>query len=171
MIVFKGMVEQAKIHREMKTLGEHIDLLKRCGLDKEAKKLLPKYNEMVAQIKALDDVVKEQQRKSAQALLVCFVCADLATIAADVFADVCDEVNCGMNKADNDFVRLMKFNAETSAKRWNEVVQLFDEGADNMKLSMFYADFSEAITDKVLPIVQDAVWDVMTNTEQGRKWL
>lgn len=171
MIVFRAMVEQAKLHEQMKKVREDMDVLKRCGLDKEAKALLPKYNGMVERMRRLEDETHEQQRKSAQALLVCFVAADLATLAADRFAEVCREVNFGMNDADNSFVRLMKSQAEESAKKWNKIVQIFDEGAADIRLSQFYSDFSEAITDKVLPMMQDAVLDVMTNTEQGRKWL
>lgn len=169
-IIYKALVEQAKLHQEQKLLNEHIDVLRRSGLDKEAKRLLPKYNEIVAKIKALDGDAVEQRRRTAHALLVCFVVADLATVAADQFESVVKQECLGLTQADNEFVKLMRFHAETSAKRWNELVVIFDEGAQNERLSTYYADFSEEITDKVLPIVNDAVSDVM-NTEKGRKWL
>lgn len=171
MIIFKGMVEQERLRKELEKLNGQIDLFKRCGLEPEAKKLLPRYNEIVGRIKALDEVIYRQRRKSSHALLVCFVAADLATLAADQFADVCKEVNYGMNSADNEFVRLMKFNAESSAERWNEVVRLIDEGGQDINLSNFYADFSEEITDRVLPLINDSVRDVMENTKKGRNWL
>lgn len=170
MVIFKGMVEQERLRKELEQLNGQIDLFKRCGLEPEAKKLLPRYNEIVRRIKDLDEVIYRQRRKSSHALLVCFVVADLATLAADQFGDVCKEVNCGMNSADNEFVRLMKFNADTSAKRWNELVQIFDKGVRSEIIGTFYADFSEAITDKLLPLLNEEVQNVM-DTKQGRKWL
>ena len=64
----------------------------------------------------------------------------------------------------------MKFHAETSANRWNELVQIFDDGVGSEIISTFYADFSEAITDKLLPLLNEEVQNVM-DTKQGRKWL
>ena len=46
---------------------------------------------------------------------------------------------------------------------------ILDEGG-NERLSMFYADFSEQITDTLLPAVNAAVREVM-NTGKGRKML
>lgn len=171
MIVFNGMVEQAKLRAEMKKLSECMEVFKRSGLDKEYRRLLCKYNDLVSKDRELDGVVYQQRRKSALALLVCFVCADLATLAADQFGEVCKEVSYGESKADNDFIKLMKSHAETSAKRWNELVCIFDDGVQNDNLGTFYAEFSEEITDKVLPLLNDEVRNVMENTEKGRRWL
>lgn len=55
------------------------------------------------------------------------------------------------------------------AKRWNELVCILDEAGDE-RLSFYYADFSEQITDKLLPMLNDAVSEVM-NTVKGRKML
>lgn len=170
MMVFKAAVEQAKVRAEMKKLGDQMEVLKRSGLDKEYKRLLPQYNSLVVRAKELDEEIEQQRRKSAQALLVCFVAADLATLAADQFGQVCEEVNQGLSKNDNEFVRMMKFHAETSAKRWNKVVQIFDEGVQKDNISMFYATFSETITDKILPMLNESVKAVM-ETEEGKKWL
>lgn len=158
------------IHKEMQKLNEQMEVLKKCGLEKEAKKILPKYNELVERFQSLKEVAREQRRKSAQALIVCLIAADLATLAADQFGEIVEEVNCGMTKADNDFVKLIKKNAEDSAKHWNDVVVLLDE-AGNIPLSQFYSDFSEQITDELLPNLNEKVWDIMTNTTKGRNWL
>ncbi|MSS16835.1 hypothetical protein [Sodaliphilus pleomorphus] len=170
MMLYKGQVEQEKVQAHRRALGERMEVLKRAGLDKEARRLLNEYNQLVTRDKELDGIIEEQRRRCSRALLVCFVVADLATLAADQFGDVCKEVNCGMNSADNEFVRLMKFNADTSAKRWNELVQIFDKGVRSEIIGTFYADFSEAITDKLLPLLNEEVQNVM-DTKQGRKWL
>lgn len=168
-IIYKGIVEQALLHNKQKMLNTQIDVFRRSGLDDAAKRLLPEYNKIVSEIKRLDSVVEQQRRNTSHALLVCFVIADLATLAADQFADVCKQECAGLTSADNEFIKLMRFHAETSAKRWNELVCILDEGG-NERLSMFYADFSEQITDKVLPAVNAAVREVM-NTDKGRKML
>lgn len=168
-IIYNALVEMAKCEAERIRLCEHIDVLKRSGLDKEAKRLLPKYNDLVQKIKQLGNDAEEQRRKTSHALLVCFVMADLATLAADQFADVCKRECVGLTQADNEFVKMMRFNAETSAKRWNELVCILDEAGDE-RLSFYYADFSEQITDKLLPMLNDAVSEVM-NTVKGRKML
>lgn len=170
MIIFKAMVEQAKLHIEKQKIAKQMATLKRCGLEKEAKALLAGYNGIVADIKALDEKVREQQMESAAALLCCFVAADLATTTADMFADVCEKVNYGANKADNEFVKLMKMNAETSTTRWNEVVKIFDEGANDFNMSMFYASFSDKIVDTIVPKIKEMVWEAMTETKEGKKY-
>lgn len=170
MMIYKGQVEQKLVQEQKRALGERMDVLKRAGLDKEARRLLNDYNQLVMRDKELDRVIEEQRRKCSRALLVCFVVADLATLAADQFGDICKEVNYGGSQADNDFIKLMKFHAETSANRWNELVQIFDEGVGSEIISTFYADFSEAITDKLLPLLNEEVQNVM-DTKQGRKWL
>lgn len=169
-MLFKAEVERAKVQAEMKRLHEQMEVLKRSGLDKEAKRLLPKYNSLVMQVKELGEQIEADRRRSAQALLVCFVAADLATLAADQFGKVCDEVNQGSSPNDNEFVKMMKYHAEVSAERWNKVVQVFDEGVQKDNVSMFYAEFSEQITDKILPMLNDSVKAVM-ETEKGKKWL
>ena len=171
MIVFKAAVEQTKARVELKRLGDQMEVLKRSGLDKEAKRLLKQYNSLVVRIGELDKEIEEQRRKSALALIVCFVASDLATLAADQFGEVCDEVNYGLSKNDNEFVKMMKHTAETSATHWNKLVQIFDEGVQKDNISMFYAQFSEQITDNILPMLNERVKDVMENTEEGRKWL
>ena len=171
MIVYKSMVEQAQVQSSIQRLDEQMNVLKRSGLDKEAKKLLGKYNELVWRLKELDEERNEQRRKTAHALLVCFVCADLAGIAADQFNDVCKETCFGGTKSDNDFVKLMKDNADKAIKMWEDVVKIFDEGVNDFTLGTFYAEFSEDITDKVLPLINNGVLDVMKNTEKGKKWL
>lgn len=169
-MLFKAEVERAKVQAEMKKLHDVREVLKRSGLDKEAKRLQPKYNSLVMQVKELTEQIEEDRRRSAQALLVCFVVADLATIAAEQFGEICEEVNQGYSVNDNEFVKMMKYHAEVSAKRWNKVVQIFDEGVQRDNVSMFYADFSEEITDKILPLLNDSVKAVM-DTEKGKKWL
>ena len=171
MIVFKAAVEQAKVRGEMKKLGNQMDVFKRSGLDKEYRRLLKQYNSLVARVRELDFEIEEQRRKSALALIVCFVTSDLATLAADQFGEVCDEVNYGLSQNDNEFVKMMKHTAETSAKEWNKIVQIFDKGVQKDNISMFYATFSEHITDNILPMLNDRVKDVMENTEEGKKWL
>lgn len=168
-IIYKALVEMSRCEAERIRLGEHIDVLKRSGLDKEAKRLLPRYNDIVSKIKQLGIDAEQQRRKTSHALLVCFVMADLATLAADQFADVCKRECVGLTKADNDFVNMMRFHAETSAKRWNELVCILDEGG-NERLSYYFADFSEQITDKLLPMLNDAVAEVM-QTAKGQKML
>lgn len=170
MIIYKAQVEKAQVQNEMKKLDSQIDVLKRSGLEKEAKMMLPHYNSLVTKAAELSNTAEKQRRKTSLALLACFVCADLATNAAEQFSDVCDEVCFGGTKADNDFVRLMKFNAETSAKRWNELVCIFDKGVENFNLSSFYVDFSEEIVNKLLPMLNDEVSKVM-ETKKGQRWL
>lgn len=167
---FKAEIDRASVQAEMRRLHNQMDVLKRSGLDKEYKRLLPQYNSLVMQVKELDEKIEEDRRRSAHALLVCFVTADLATLAADQFGKVCDEVNQGSSPNDNEFVKMMKYHAEVSAKRWNKVVQVFDEGVQRDNVSMFYAEFSEQITDKILPLLNDSVKAVM-DTEKGKKWL
>jgi hypothetical protein len=169
-MMFKSQIEQTKVRAEMVRLGNQMDVLKRSGLDKEAKRLLPKYNSLVMQVKELGEQIETDRRRSAQALLVCFVVADLATLAAEQFGKVCDEVNQGSSPNDNEFVKMMKYHAEVSAERWNKVVQVFDEGVQRDNVSMFYSEFSEQITDKILPMLNDSVKAVM-DTEKGKKWL
>ena len=168
-IIYKGLVEQNRLYEEQKKLNTQIDVFRRSGLDDAAKRLLPEYNKIVSEIKRLDSVVEHQRRNTSHALLVCFVIADLATLAADQFADVCKRECVGLTSADDEFVKMMRFHAETSAKRWNELVCILDEGG-NERLSYYFADFSEQITDTLLPAVNAAVREVM-NTGKGRKML
>ena len=88
MMIYKGQVEQKLVQEQKRALGERMDVLKRAGLDKEARRLLNDYNQLVMRDKELDRVIEEQRRKCSRALLVCFVVADLATLAADQFGDM-----------------------------------------------------------------------------------
>lgn len=169
-MLFKAEVARSKVQDEMRRLHERMEVLKRSGLEKEAKRLLKQYNSLVIQVKELGEQIEADRRRSAHALLVCFVVADLATIAADQFGAVCEEVNQGYSVNDNEFVKMMKYHAEVSAQRWNKVVQIFDEGVQRDNVSMFYAEFSEKITDSILPMLNERVKEVM-DTKEGKKWL
>lgn len=168
MIIFKAEVEAMKQRALQKKINDQMDVLRRSGLDKEAKRLLPQYNATVERLAELDKEREAQRRVSSCALLVCLICADLATVAADQFGEVIDEVNVGMKKEDNEFIRLMKFNAEKCALEWNRIVQLIDEGAHDIKASTYYAEFAEDITNELLPYLTKRVAEMM-KTKEGQK--
>lgn len=167
MYLLKGMAEMAAIQIEKEKLTKNIDIFKRSGLDKEARTLLAQYNKLIVEMGVIASAVEQRRRQSTHALLACFIAADLATLAADQFSEVVDEVSERKVKNDDEFVRLMKTTADECATKWNEIVKIFDEGVESFNMSMYYSDFSERITDKLLPMLNDSVWDVM-NTKKGK---
>ena len=76
------------LQQKIKRAKEQYDVLKKCGLDREAKAILPKIQELEAQKLRLMEEIDRNRLIGAKALLMCFCAADVCTVCADDFADV-----------------------------------------------------------------------------------
>ena len=76
------------LQQKIKLAKEQYDVLKKCGLDREAKAMLPKMRELEAQKLRLVEEIDRNRLSGAKALLMCFCAADVCTVCADYFADV-----------------------------------------------------------------------------------
>lgn len=153
-----------KITAQIDTMRSQKDVLLKCGLVKEAKALQERINEAEANRRQLEDTINEERRQMAQAMLLCFASCDIATTCADIFAEQMHSLSHGYYKKENDFSKSIAEQAQS----FNRLVQTIDEG-EHEPLSLFYADMAEAITNKVIPIIQEIIKDYC-NTSLGRRY-
>ena len=104
----EGVEIVAGLQKRIKLAKEQHDVLKKCGLEREAKALLPKIQELEAQKLRLVEEIDRNRIVGAKALLMCFCAADVCTVCADDFADVEHRISYGRIGKDNDFSAMMR---------------------------------------------------------------
>lgn len=156
--------EWNKLTKALDTLRTQKDVLLKCGLAKEAKAVVAKINELEVERRRLEDRLNDERREMAKAMLVCFAACDLATTAADVFADTMHRLSHGLYKPNNSFSESIR----EQANSFNKLVQTIDEGGHE-PLSLFYADMAEEVNAKVLPIMQQVINDYC-NSPLGKRY-
>ena len=68
----EGVEIVAGLQQKIKLAKEQYDVLKKCGLDREAKAMLPKIQELEAQKLRLVEEIDRNRLIGAKALLMCF---------------------------------------------------------------------------------------------------
>lgn len=149
---------------QIKLAKEQYDVLKKCGLDREAKALLPKMRELEAQKLRLVEEIDKNRIIGAKALLMCFCAADVCTVCADDFADIEHKISYGMIGKDNDFSAMMR----GLASDFNRAVCMIDTGGSE-PLSYYYADMAEELVQRVKTVMSETIEEFM-NTEKGRQY-
>ena len=99
----EGVEIVSGLQQKIKLAKEQYDVLKKCGLDREAKAILPKIQELEAQKLRLVEEIDRNRLIGAKALLMCFCAADVCTVCADDFADVEPRISYGRIGKDNAF--------------------------------------------------------------------
>lgn len=163
-IQWEGVVAHKRLTEEIKRMRNIRDTFAKSGLEDAARRMQEQINDKECERKLLELELDEERREMARALLVCLCACDLATSAADHFAEVLHRTSHGICGAENDFSEAVREQAES----FNKLVQSVDEGG-NLPLSLMYSDIAEEVVDKVLPIIKDIVRD-FHNTEKGRRY-
>lgn len=163
----KAVAEGALIADEKKRLEKIRETFKDCGLDKEAYNIQKEINKCVDKQAKTMKKAKQQRLVLVRAMLLCFAGADIATECADKVAYAFDDVTYGQEKEDgNAFAKLFQL----QAKELNKCVQLVDGQCGDERVSYLYADMSEEINEKIIPIMYEII-DRYMNSEKGKKIL
>lgn len=166
-IQLKAVIEGALLLDEKKRLEKQRDILKDCGLDKEAYNIQQKINECVMMQKKAKDKAKQQRLMLVKEMLLCFAAADFATECSDKVAEVFDKVTYGEEKSNgHDFAKLFRMQAE----QLNQCVQLVDGQCGDERVSYLYADMAEEVVNELMPIAYKIIGKWM-NSEQGKRIL
>lgn len=161
----RAVARVTAIEGKIRLANEQYGVLKKCGLEREARaSILPKIQELERQKLQLIEETDRQRRRGARQLLVCFCAADLATEAADDFADTLHEISWGGVPDDNDFSALLR----KVAQNMNSVVCTIDKGGSE-PLSYFYADMAEECVTAAKKAVGEVI-DKWMDTPKGRKY-
>lgn len=148
-----GVEKVNTLECKIKLAKEQHDVLKKCGLDREAKVLLPKIQELEAQKLRLVEEIDRNRIIGAKALLMCF-CA----------ADVEHRISYGRIGKDNDFSAMMR----GLASDFNKAVCMIDT-CGSEPLSYYYADMAEELVKRVKAVMSETIEEFM-NTEKGRQY-
>lgn len=164
----RAVAEGAALHDELVKVRDIQRTLERSGLDKEAKKLNPKIYELNVAIGRKKDEALEQRRTLIRRLFLCFAAGDIATAAADATAETFRKITFGREREGGiDFARIFAEQAEA----WNKCVQIVDgDGATDVRISNYYADMAEEITDTILPQINSII-DRYVDADKGVKIL
>lgn len=163
----KAVLEGALIADEKKRLEKIRETFISCGLEKEAYNIQQEINKCVDKQKKTMHKAKEQRLILVRAMLLCFAGADLATVCADKVAYAFDDVAYGSEREDgNAFAKLFRI----QANELNKCVQLVDGQCGDERVSFFYADMAEEITESVLPIMYKII-DKYMKSEKGKRIL
>lgn len=160
----EGVEIVAGLQQKIKLAKEQHDVLKKCGLDREAKALLPKIQELESQKLRLIEEIDRNRLIGAKALLMCFCAADVCTVCADDFADVEHRISYGRIGKDNDFSAMMR----GLASDFNKAVCMIDTGGSE-PLSYYYADMADELVKRVKAVMEQTITEYM-NTEKGRQY-
>lgn len=161
----EGVEIVAGLQHRIKLAKEQYDVLKKCGLEREAKaSVLPKIQELEAQKLRLVEEIDKNRIIGAKALLMCFCAADVCTVCADDFADVEHKISYGRIGKDNDLSAMMR----GLASDFNRAVCIIDTGGSE-PLSYYYADMAEVLVKRVKAVMSETIEEFM-NTEKGRQY-
>ena len=152
------------LQQKIKLAKEQYDVLKKCGLDREAKAILPKIQELEAQKLRLVEEIDRNRLIGAKALLMCFCAAGVVTGFADDFADGDHRISYGRIGKDNDFAAMMR----GLASDFNKAVCMIVTGGSE-PLSYYYADMAEELVKRVKAVMEQTITEYM-NTEKGRQY-
>lgn len=161
---WEGVLAHQKLTEELKSMRDICDVFEKSGLTDAGKEMQRKINEKEIERKRLELKLNDERIEMSRALLVCLAACDVATSAADFFAEVMHRTSHGIYGADNDFSQQVR----EQANAFNKIVQNVDEGG-NYALSMFYSDIADEVVEKVLPIIKEIV-DKYHKTEKGRRY-
>ena len=155
-VELQGRIEAAK---------EQYEVLKRCGLEREAKAhVLPRLRDLETQKLYMINEIDEERREGAKALLMCFCSADFACESAYGFAETLNRISYGLYGKKNSF----SDDICKVAKNFNQLVCVIDS-EHNDALSTFYADMAEECTAAAREAVSRVI-DKYMDTDQGRKY-
>lgn len=161
----KAVAVVAELQGRIDAAKEQYEVLKKCGLEREAKaSVLPKLQRLEAEKLQLMNKIDEERREGAKALLMCFCSADFACESAYGFADTLNRISYGMYGKGNSF----SDDICKVAKSFNRLVCVIDSER-NDALSTFYADMAEECTAAASEAVSRVI-DRYMDTDQGRKY-
>lgn len=160
-----GAIKLAYIEEKIKICYEQYNVLKKCGLEKEAiDNVLPKIRDLEMKRKDLRAKLIADRLRGAKMLLMCLCGADLCTELADDFSAIIKEISYGVNNNRNDFSNMLS----DVATKMNEVVQLIDE-PQNHALSQYYSEMAEEATSAAREAIAKVV-DKWMDTDRGKRY-
>ena len=159
----------SRVQDEIDRLHRQQEVLEKCGLEREARKLDSVLSEKHVTMNRLKEGVMKQRDDLVRHMLLAFASADIATTAADMLAAAFDQHTVG---SDNDGGNELADIIRDQAHHWNEVVQMIDgDGTHgNERVSMYYSEIAEEICDAVIPAILDIV-DRHMKTKRGKRLL
>ena len=167
-IQLKAIVKGVATLNERTKLELQRDVLRKSGLEKEAKSIQKVINKLNIDIHNCEKEAEQQRLELVKLMFFCFAAGDIATTASDMMADGFNRLTYGRTKDSGvNFVDVFK----NQANEWNKCVQLVDSGQDDdIGLSMFYADMADEIVEAVIPVVNRII-DKYINSKEGHKFL
>lgn len=166
-LCLSAVLDGAKLAERLRLAREQQNVLKNCGLNKEAKKMDAVITELVRGIDAKVTEAQIQRRALIREMLLCFAAGDIATTCADNMGEIFKELTFG---SDQDGGKSLAKLFRMQADEWNRCVQMVDGMSGNENVSMLYADMAEEIVATVLPVMAKVVEKYM-NTEKGKRLL
>ena len=162
----KGVNRVKEIEALIAIKQEHYDVLKRSGLEREAKKkILPEIANLNKKKLELIEEIDINRRKATKQLLKCLCSADLATVCADEFAEIYEQISYGtIKKEDNSASKMLN----DIAKQFNDFVCIIDKGG-NDAVSYYYADMAEECISEANKAI-DSVVEKWMKTKKGEQY-
>lgn len=161
----KAVEVVAELQGRIESVKEQYDVLKKCGLEKEAKaKVLPKIHELEKKKLQLMEEINKDRLSGAKTLLMCLCSADLACECADDFADNLNKISYGLYGKNNSFSDDLR----KIAMNFNKMVCVIDN-EQNLAMSEYYLDMA----DECIAAAKQAVSQVIEKfmkTKNGEKY-
>lgn len=159
-----SVYEWDKLTAKLARMREQKGVLISAGLDVEAKRVQQSINALERERRDLEDQLNEERRALVKCILLCFAAADIATEAADRFAEQLHKTSRGLYGGDNSFSQKVR----DQATAFNKLVQILDEG-DNEVISMHYAEMAERINAATMPVIMGIINETM-NSPKGKRY-
>lgn len=142
-----------KIEEQLKNIRSQMDVLKRCGLEKEAEAhLLPKLNDWIKKREKYLKGLNEDRRAGAFALIMCLTAANLCTILCDKFNGVIHYISMGTESG-----TALSQQLDEQAEAFNKLVRLIEDACD-YRMEAYYAkmidDAEEAAEDAMRAVIR-----------------
>lgn len=166
---FKPLFDLDAAYNKRHAMMQQRDVLRDCGLEREAGIVEGKIREQNHRIDHLKAEVLEARKQLVRHMLLCFSAGDIATTIADRMAEVFDNLTDGIdNRGGNDLATIFRKQADA----WNQCVQMVDGDGEhgNQRVSMYYSEIAEEICEAVIPQIL-AIIDRHMASERGKRLL
>lgn len=161
----KGVNRVKALEAKISIKQEQYDVVKKFGFKDSAKELLDEIHELNhAKLKLIEEIDRNR-RKATKQLLKCLCVADIATVYADKFAEMCEFISYGEVKKDNNAPAKM---LSDIAQKFNDFVCIIDNQR-NEALSLFYADMAEECISEANKAIDNVV-DKWMRTKKGQEY-
>ena len=161
----KGVNRVKALEAKISIKQEQYDVVKKFGFKDSAKELLKEIHELNhAKLKLIEEIDRNRAKASKQ-LLKCLCAADIATVYADRFAEMCEFISYGDLKKENNSPAKM---LSDIAQKFNDFVCIIDHQG-NKALSFFYSDMAEECIAEANKAI-DGVIEKWMKTKKGQEY-